>query len=184
MGCRRPSRCAGPGGRPTADPDDSRGAASPDPQVWQPSAPNVSATTGSAIHTAQAAVDAVVPALMSGRPADSVSIVGTDPTSGATVRWGARTVVPAASVFKLTLLECYLLSNQERGQQPGYGAPDALTAMIENSDNDAADRVYAALGGDNGVSSRMGRLDLSATVLGPVTNGGCPPPLARIKRHC
>lgn len=167
MGCRRPSRCAGPGGRPTADPDDSRGAASPDPQVWQPSAPNVSATTGSAIHTAQAAVDAVVPALMSGRPADSVSIVGTDPTSGATVRWGARTVVPAASVFKLTLLECYLLSNQERGQQPGYGAPDALTAMIENSDNDAADRVYAALGGDNGVSSRMGRLDLSATVLGP-----------------
>jgi beta-lactamase class A len=75
--------------------------------------------------------------------------------------------MPAASVFKLTLLECYLLSNQERGQQPGYGALDALTAMIEDSDNDAADGVYAALGGDDGVSSRMGRLDMSSTVLGP-----------------
>jgi beta-lactamase class A len=126
-----------------------------------------SAPTGSAADRAQAALDAAVPGLVAGRPADSVSIVGTDETSGVSVRWGASTVMPAASVFKLTLLECYLLSNQERGQQPGDGAPDALTGMIENSDNDAADTVYAALGGDGGVSSRMSRLGLSSTVLGP-----------------
>jgi hypothetical protein len=125
------------------------------------------APVGSAADRAQAALDAVVPQLVVGRPADSVSVVGTDESSGVTVRWGARTVLPAASVFKLTLLECYLLGNQERGQQPGDGAPDALAGMIDNSDNDAADQIYAALGGDDGVSSRMGRLGMSSTVLGP-----------------
>jgi beta-lactamase class A len=144
----------------------SRSAPAPQaPPIRSPG--DASAPIGSAADRAQAAVDTVVPQLVVGRPADSVSIVATDEISGIGVHWGARTVMPAASVFKLTLLECYLLRDQERGQQPGDGAPDALSGMIDNSDNDAADQIYAALGGDDGVSSRMGRLGMSSTVLGP-----------------
>lgn len=146
-------------------PPSRTGPAPPAAPIHKPG--TASAPIGSPADRAQAAVDAVVPQLVAGRPADSVSVVGTDETSGVTVHWGARTVMPAASVFKLTLLECYLLANQDRNQQPGDGAPDALTEMIDNSDNDAADQIYAALGGDDGVSSRMSRLGMSSTVLGP-----------------
>lgn len=70
-----------------------------------------------------------------------------------------------ASVFKLLLLEGYLLQNQDRGQPPGDGAADGLAAMVENSDNGAADRVYAALGGQTGVIPMLRRLGLSGTAL-------------------
>jgi hypothetical protein len=123
--------------------------------------------TGSASDVARAAVNTAVQRLVAGMPPDSVSIAGTDAATGVSVGWGAHTLMPAASVFKLTLVESYLLSNQQQGRPPGDGISDDLTAMIENSDNDAADRVYAALGGDDGVSSWMRRLGLSATVLGP-----------------
>lgn len=139
-------------------------AAAPRTAIRAPGA--APAPTGSPAERAQAALDAVVPGLLAGRPADSVSVVGTDVHSGLSARWGARTAMPAASVFKLTLLECFLLSSQERGLQPDGGAPDAVTRMIENSDNDAADQIYAELGGDDGVSSRMRRLGMSSTVLG------------------
>ena len=131
-----------------------------------------SVPTGSAPDAAQAAVNAAVPRLVVGRPADSVSIVGMDGTTGVSVGWGTHTVMPAASVFKLTLLEGFLLRNQERGHRISEGASDALTAMIEDSDNDAANVVYEALGGNVGVASQMRRLGLSATVLGPDDHWG------------
>jgi len=116
---------------------------------------------------AQAAVAAAVAPLVAGRPADSLSVAALDTTTGTRVGWGAASGVTAASVFKLLLLEGYLLQNQDRGRAPGDGAADALAAMVDNSDNDAADQVYAALGGQAGVVSSLHRLGLSATVLDP-----------------
>lgn len=86
----------------------------------------------------------------------------------------------AASPFKPVLLEGYLLHNQDDGQSPGDGESDALAAMIETSDNDAADQVYEALGGAAGVGATLLRLGLAGTVLGSMTTGGCPPPPPRI----
>jgi hypothetical protein len=126
-----------------------------------------SAPAGSAADRAQAAVAAAVAPLAAGRPANSVSLAALDATTGLRVGWGAGTGMTTASVFKLLLLEGYLLQNQDRGQEPGEGAHDALTSMVEASDNDAADQVYAALGGDSGVASDLKRLGLSATALGP-----------------
>ena len=125
-----------------------------------------SAPAGPATDTAQAAVNTAMPRLLAGRPVDSVSIVGMDGTTGVSVGWGTHTVMPAASVFKLTLLEGFLLRNQELDQWISDGASNALTEMIENSDNDAADEVYEALGGNVGVASQVRRLGLSSTVLG------------------
>jgi hypothetical protein len=130
------------------------------------------APTSPATDTAQAAVNTAMPRLLAGRPADSVSIVGMEGTTGVSVGWGTHTVMPAASVFKLTLLEGFLLRNQELDQRISDGASSALTAMIENSDNDAANEVYEALGGNVGVALRMRQLGLSSTVLGAADQWG------------
>ena len=116
---------------------------------------------------AQAAVDAAVAGLTVNRPANSVSVAAVDTDTGVHVGWGAGSGMTAASIFKLMLLEGSLLQSQDDGQPPGAGMSDALTAMIENSDNDAADATYAALGGSTGVASSLRRLGLSATRLGP-----------------
>lgn len=122
---------------------------------------------GSAADRAQAAVAAGIASLAAGRPAGSVSVAALDTTTGTRVGWDADSSMTVASVFKLSLLEGYLLQNQDRGRPPGDGAPDALAAMIDNSDNDAADQVYALLGGRAGVTSALARLGLTATTLGP-----------------
>lgn len=126
----------------------------------------------SAAEQAQAAVASAVAPLAAGRPAGSVSVAALDTATGTRVGWGEASGMTAASVFKLLLLEGYLLKNQDRGQAPGDGASDALSAMIENSDNDSADQVYAAQGGHAGVASALGRLGLSATSLGPADQWG------------
>lgn len=124
-------------------------------------------STGSASDRAQAVLAAEAAGLTAGRPASSVSIAAIDTTTGTRVGWGAGSGMTAASVFKLLLLEGALLQNQDHDQLPGDGEADALTAMIENSDNDAADRVYAAIGGHAGVTATLDRVGLPATVLGP-----------------
>lgn len=120
---------------------------------------------GAPADVARAAVAAAVAPLVAGRPADSVSVAALDTATGTRVGVGPDSGMTAASVFKLLLLEGYLLQDQDRGQVAGDGAADALTSMIEHSDNDAADEVYAALGGRAGVASALTRLGLSATAL-------------------
>ena len=143
---------------PWASVPTAQGSATPDPSH---------APAGSAADGADAAVAAAVASLAAGRPAGSVSVAALDTTSGTRVGWNAQSAMTVASVFKLSLLEGYLLQNQDRGQPPGDGAPDALSAMIDNSDNDAADEVYALLGGRRGVTSALARLGMTATTLGP-----------------
>lgn len=134
--------------------------------------PGVATTAGPGAGPAQAAVDAAMPRLVAGRPGDSISVVAVDATTGLRVGWGATTVIPAASVFKLTLLEACLLDAQGRGQPPAATTSAALAAMMESSDNDAADQVYNALGARAGVAAGMRRLGLSSTVLGPHDHWG------------
>jgi beta-lactamase class A len=130
--------------------------------------PQRSATSVSdpATEAAQAAVRAAVAKELADRPDASVSIAALDTATGIRVTWQANTPMTAASLFKLVLLEGYLLQNQDDGQSPGDGESDALAAMIENSDNDAADQVYEALGGAAGVGATLPRLGLAGTVLG------------------
>lgn len=146
----------------SAPPGTTAHAPPPAPATKSGTAPSLTNATRSA----QAAVDAAVPRLVAGRPARSVSVVGVDATSGVHVGWGTNTLMPAASVFKLTLLESFLLGNQDRGQADGHGESDALTAMMENSDNDAADQIYGSLGWHAGEAPLMRRLGLTGTVLG------------------
>jgi beta-lactamase class A len=117
-------------------------------------------------------VDAAVGRLLAQRPKDAISLAALDTTTNVQVGSHAAVPVTAASVFKLTLLEGYLLRNQDRGEAPGAGAAAALTTMIENSDNAAADAVFAALGGSSGVRAALPRLGTSRTDLGPAGQWG------------
>lgn len=123
-----------------------------------------SAAAGPAVRSG--AVDAEIAGLAGGRPADSVSVAAVDATTGVRYDWGPSSGMTAASVAKLLLLESSLLQQQDRGESAGGGEVDALTSMIEHSDNDAADAVYAAQGGSGGLRQVMPRLGLSSTVLG------------------
>lgn len=121
---------------------------------------------------AQARLDAAIGALVASRPAGSVSVAALDTTTGRRLGWDASSSMTTASVFKTLLLEGYLLHDQDLGRPPGDGETEALAAMIENSDNNAADQVYAALGGHTGVASALRRLGLSGTILGPADQWG------------
>ncbi len=128
--------------------------------------------TGSPTERAQAAVDAAVTGLAAGRSQNSISVAGLDTATGVRVGWGPGSGMTVASVFKLLLLEGSLLQDQDSGRTPGAGRSDALTAMIENSDNDSADETYLSLGGHSGVTSMLRRLGLTATVLAPADQWG------------
>jgi beta-lactamase class A len=116
--------------------------------------------------------DAAVAALVSGRPADSVSIAALDTATGTRYGWNASTGMTAGSVAKLLLLESALLHEQDRGQAPGGDQTRTQTLMIENSDNDAGDAVFADQGGTSGLTEAIPRLGLSSTTLGPLGQWG------------
>ena len=113
------------------------------------------------------AADAAVAALVRGRSADAVAVAATDTTTGRSYSYQASTRMTAASVAKVLLMESALVHEQDRGQAAGGVEVHALSLMIENSDNDAGDAVYAAQGGAAGFAAGMRRLGLSGTVLGP-----------------
>src|SRR4051812_17472369 len=74
-----------------------------------------------ATEAAQAAVCAAVAKELADRPDASVSIAALDTATGIRVAWQANIPMTAASLFKLVLLEGYLLQNQDDGQSPGDG---------------------------------------------------------------
>lgn len=105
--------------------------------------------------------------LVAGRPDGSVSVMAVDTATGAHYSYGASSGMISGSVAKLLIMEGYLLHDQDVGEPPGGDRGGALTSMIENSDNDAADTLYSALGNTAGVSALLRRLGLGATTLGP-----------------
>jgi beta-lactamase class A len=115
--------------------------------------------------SARKAADEAVAQLVAHRARGSVSVVAVDTVTGRTYRFGASSGMPMGSVAKVLLLEGYLLNDQDEGLAPGEGADDVLAAMIEQSDNDAADQIYEDLGGHDGVTELIGRLGLTATSL-------------------
>jgi hypothetical protein len=72
-----------------------------------------------------------------------------------------------ASVVKLQLLESLLLSRQRAGRGLSDDEVDTVTAMIEQSDNAAAETVFWTIGGRDAVVSLEKPLGLSPTKTAP-----------------
>jgi beta-lactamase class A len=105
--------------------------------------------------------------LVADLPSGSVSVMAVDTTTGAQYAYGPTSGMPTGSVAKLLILEAYLLHFQDAGETPDGDLGATLAAMIQESDNDAADSLYAALGSTAGASDMLPRLGLQATTLGP-----------------
>ncbi len=97
-------------------------------------------------------------------PGDSFSVAGYDLTTGQRIAAGAGGGMTEASIVKLDILETALYRNQT-GQ--GGLDDDDIAAMIEHSDNNAADRVYRADNRNTGLQSYNDLIGLAHTQLDP-----------------
>lgn len=96
-------------------------------------------------------------------PADSFSVAGYDLTTGHSIAAGASSGMTEASVVKLDILQTALYR-----QQSGLDLnEDDVEAMIEHSDNAAADRVYARAGRNSALQQYNDTVGLSHTQLDP-----------------
>jgi hypothetical protein len=119
---------------------------------------------------ARAGAQAAVRAAVSGAPVGGVSVAALDVTSGVSFTAGASSGMTEASVVKVQLLETLLLDGGRTGTLLSDDQDADATAMIENSDNAAAEDIFWDDGGRDAIVADEADLGLSAGVTVPGTD--------------
>lgn len=114
-----------------------------------------------------AATDRHVRTLTAQVPSGGVSVAALNTATGAWYHYGATDGMLMGSVVKLYILETLLLQHQDRGTQLSDDETATARTMIENSDNDAAEALFYAVGGRDGLVASGPRLGLTHTIPGP-----------------
>jgi beta-lactamase class A len=114
-----------------------------------------------AARTATSAIDRLV----QGTSAGHVSVAALDVTTGLSFRYAADTPIKTASVVKLDILEALLLQSQDDGRAPSDASRALATLMVQQSDNDAASRLWEDLGGVPALDAANRRLGVRSTRL-------------------
>lgn len=96
-----------------------------------------------------------------------VSIAAGGPGGRILFRYGAQGGMRTASIAKLYILETLLLQHQRSRQLVDASDRALAQRMIENSDNDAANDLYARIGAAAGLRRAAGPLGVHHTVPGP-----------------
>jgi beta-lactamase class A len=91
----------------------------------------------------------------------------TDLSTGVTATYHPRQAFHTASIVKAGILATLLLQRQRQHAALGPGDQALATAMIENSDNNAASGLWATIGGAPGLAATGQALRLRHTVPGP-----------------
>jgi len=117
--------------------------------------------------TAVAATDRRVRKLTAQVPPGGVSVAALNTATGAGYSYGATDGMLTGSVVKVQILEALLLQHQDRGTQLSDDQTATARTMIENSDNDAAEDLFYAIGGRDGLVASGPRLGLTHTIPGP-----------------
>lgn len=134
----------------------------PAPGISPPRAPAVPLVDPAvAARDATAAIDRLV----TGASVDHVSVAALDIATGRSFGYAADTPIQTASVVKLDILETLLLQSQDDGQPPSAEARELAALMIQQSDNDAASRLWEDLGGVPVLDAAHRRLGVRATQL-------------------
>ncbi|MGI8664600.1 MAG: serine hydrolase [Jatrophihabitans sp.] len=102
-------------------------------------------------------------------PGDSFSATALDLTTGHSIGVGAAGGMTEASIVKLDILQAWLYQQQRAGGGLDQDETSDVTAMIEHSDNAAADQVFRDIDGNAGLSLYNRAVGMSATRLD--TNG-------------
>jgi hypothetical protein len=90
-----------------------------------------------------------------------------DMTTGTRALFGADRHFHAASVEKADILAALLLDHQHAGTLVSGSEGTEAVPMIEQSSNNAATELYAAVGGRAGMTTANARLGLTDTIMGP-----------------
>jgi hypothetical protein len=96
-----------------------------------------------------------------------VSVAALNLTTGASFSDGSSGGMDTGSIVKLDILQTLLLQDQDAGTSLSDSDLATATRMIENSDNDAAETLFWAVGGRDAITAANVRLGLHDTVLGP-----------------
>ena len=82
-----------------------------------------------------------------------VSVAVEDLSTGATAGYNVSDDYVTASIVKLDILETLLYDDQQNGSSPSSEEQGQITAMIEESDNDAALNLYNEEGGASAITA-------------------------------
>jgi len=115
--------------------------------------------------TSPAGIDASLLQLFGSPSAYSAAAV--DLVTGRSVTLGAGSEMYAASAIKLNFLETMLYQHQQSGEELTSDEQADATAMIEQSDNDAADRVWRDAGASDGINAYNQIAGLTSTTMDP-----------------
>lgn len=99
-------------------------------------------------------------------PTDAISVAVVNTRTGASYSWGATHGMWTGSVYKLLVLETLLLQRQDWNGWFNSSELADITAMIEQSKNDAGYRMYLDAGGSSALASAARKLGLRHTHIG------------------
>ncbi len=160
------SRAAAPGPlgrRPDSTaPAASPGPASPHPLAHSPAPPPPSAQPACPAHAVLRKALAPVLRHRTGMLAVGVA----DPSTGITATYHSRQAFHTASIVKADILATLLLQLQHQHAGLSLDEQDLATAMIEDSDNDAAAALWNIIGATGGLAAGDQALRLRHTVPG------------------
>jgi hypothetical protein len=109
---------------------------------------------------------AVLTALTAGLGPTGASVAVLNVTTGATFTFGASGGMVLGSAAKLDTLETLLLQHEDAKTLLSANEVSLATAMIEQSDNNAADALWASIGSDPAVRTANVRLGIPGLVVG------------------
>jgi beta-lactamase class A len=104
--------------------------------------------------------------LSAGVGASGISVAALNTATGATFSYGATGAMVMGSIAKLDILETLLLQHEDTHTTLSDNDDSLATSMIEVSDNDAADALWAEIGSDPAVSAANVRLGIPNLVVG------------------
>jgi beta-lactamase class A len=145
---------------PAALPDSS--AAAPTSAAPSSAAPTTVVPTKSTVDADDLAT-AKSARIIESLPTGSVSVAATNLDTGQTYSFGATGGMVTASIVKLDLLEVQLLQHQRAGATLDADEDADAVAMIEHSDNSAAESVFEDIGGRDALDAANPDLGVSTT---------------------
>jgi beta-lactamase class A len=168
------------GGSSTAAADKGSPATSPAPSTARSSSAAAASSSALAVVSAGAAhseravhdqvgantATAQLTTLAAGQPSGAVSIAATNLSTGVSYTWGATSGMVTASVIKVDTLATLLLQHQLAGKALSDWEDAEAVAMIQHSDNDAADDLWSDVGSDPAVTLANRTFGLTSTVVG------------------
>ncbi|MDT4911576.1 MAG: hypothetical protein QOC66_704 [Pseudonocardiales bacterium] len=144
-------------------------AALPDSSAAAPSSAAPSSAAPTSVVPTKSTVDADDLAtaksarIVDSLPTGSVSVAATNLDTGQTYSFGATGGMVTASIVKLDLLEVQLLQHQRAGATLDADEDADAVAMIEHSDNSAAESVFEDIGGRDALDAANPDLGVSTT---------------------